>query len=127
MKISFNLLTILICSLFLHFACTSDITEEESIKVRLIEKLMATEEVQNLPTINNKPVVFKSKYCESNDCRPYFKHAKQPILIFSKEDLFMRDFKSYIEINEILIGNDLSQLKATIKNGKKVHFVTVTN
>ncbi len=84
----------------LTIACNSQNSNSINLKNLLIENLVNNLEAQSTK-VNNKIVILKTKYCEEFDCEVYFQDYKKHIQIYTREDAFMRNLKTYLEIEDL--------------------------
>ena len=94
-----------ICLTFLLFfivliGCNNRNSDQVDLKKNLINQLIDSPEIQSA-RLNGKIAILNEKYCESFDCEKYFEGYQDQIQLFSIEDLFMRGFPNYLEVENI--------------------------
>lgn len=98
MKIK-NVFLLLLIAIFV-ISCGNQKTSTINLKDLLIEKILS-ESDKVLIEKSKKTIIYKSRYCEEIDCEKYFQDYKNEVLIYPKEDLFMRGISNYLEIYKI--------------------------
>ena len=64
---------------------------------------------------DGKILILKTEYCDKVNCEAFFKGYEQHISFYTKEELFMRGIRKFIEIESI--NEKTNQMKVMLKNG----------
>ena len=97
-------------------SCTNqnNVTTE---KKALIEKLIV-EAAKTSIKGTDKVVILKTEYCLQNDCDAYFKEYEDKIILYTKEELFMRGLSTYNAIMNI-DNRSIKIIKRNKQGGKR--------
>ncbi|MEO1258641.1 MAG: hypothetical protein AAFZ15_07580 [Bacteroidota bacterium] len=110
-------LTFLLFFLLL-IGCNSRNSDQIDLKQRLIYQLIDSPEIQSAK-VDGKIAILKGKYCGAFDCEKYFEGYQEQIQMYSIEDLFMRGFPDYLEIENIE-GDKITVRKRGGSNYQKI-------
>lgn len=100
--------------IILGLNCTNQINKEILDSKSILIKEIIAESEKTMINGNEKIVVMLSDFCEQQDCKEYFKGYEDSILLYNREDIFMRGLDKYTVIENINSNNT----SATIKKGR---------
>ena len=112
--------------LFLCFisliACNRQYTSQSEIQNILIEKLINHKEIKSSKG-RSKIMILNSDYCKEIDCNSYFQEYQDEIVVYTREDMFMRGIKSIWEIENIDHEKRVMVIKRRV--GQKYKTITI--
>ncbi len=117
MKIK-NVFILLLISFFV-ISCGNQKTTTINLKDLLIEKILSESDKVFIEK-SEKTIIYKSQYCEEIDCEKYFQDYKNEVLIYPKEDLFMRGISNYLEIYNIDEENGKAKFRKVSRESMEI-------
>ena len=111
------------CFLICAFLCCQS-PKETIIKDQLINALVQHPEVQYAKNKEEQIIIFLNSYCEEMDCETYFQNYGNQVLLYAKEDLFMRGINKFVRIQEINEKTKTVKL-GLVKDWNKVNILKI--
>lgn len=106
------------------FSCISNDNTDDSVKDATAKKILLEEGLSFAKNRQGKLIVLKNKFCEGKRCENYFSNFSDRIFFYTKEDIFMKGIKNYIEFIEI--NKEKNFIKVKKVKGKQVSIMTIS-
>jgi hypothetical protein len=117
-----NLILIAVLFSILFTACSNQASSQVDLKDSLVERLITSSELSSF--LNDGGIVIvETRYCETFDCEVYFQDYKDKIKVYSREDVFMRNVKNYIEIEHL--NESKGQLIYLKRTGEEIEIIEI--